>query len=70
MRTVILGAALGLALTLPLVGPAGAEPTPGGGSNFGLHVAEMAPDHPLGHGTLFGECISGLATLGECLHHP
>ena len=39
------------------------------GSTLGQHVSEMAPEHPLDHGALFGECVSELAITGECLHH-
>jgi hypothetical protein len=70
MRRIFLGAVLGLALALPLVGSAGAQPDPGGGPDFGRHVAEMAPAHPMDHGRDFGGCVSGLATTGECDHHP
>lgn len=70
MRTVVLGAALGLALALPIIGSAAAQPTPGGGPDFGRHVADIAPDHPIDHGRQFSECVSALATTGECSHHP
>ena len=45
-------------------------PTPSDGREFGRHVSGMAPEHPLEHGgAMFGECVSGLATTGDCPHH-
>ncbi|MBA4180568.1 MAG: hypothetical protein C0506_08280 [Anaerolinea sp.] len=63
------GTLLGLTLPLGLVAPAAAQPAPGGGPEFGQHVAEMAPDHPTDHGREFGRCVSELAKRGECGHH-
>ena len=39
------------------------------GREFGRHVSGMAPEHPIDHGALFGECVSVLAITGECPHH-
>lgn len=69
MRSLVLGSVLGLAIALPLVGSAAAQPAPGGGPAFGQHVSEMAPSHPIDHGRDFGGCVSALATAGECGHH-
>lgn len=38
------------------------------GLQVGEHVSSMAPEHPLLHGVLFGECVSELAITGECPH--
>lgn len=38
------------------------------GRQLGQHVSGMAPEHPLLHGRLFGECVSELAITGECPH--
>lgn len=42
---------------------------PTGGRAFGEHVSGMAPVHPRMHGRLFGNCVSQLATTGDCAHH-
>ncbi|MEW6688868.1 MAG: hypothetical protein AB1452_07215 [Pseudomonadota bacterium] len=39
------------------------------GRQFGEHVSSMAPEHPLLHGVLFGDCVSEMAIAGECPHH-
>lgn len=39
-----------------------------GGRQFGEHVSGMAPEHPLMHGALFGECMSQMAITGTCPH--
>ena len=39
-----------------------------GGRQFGEHVSGMAPEHPLMHGRLFGECVSEMAITGTCPH--
>jgi hypothetical protein len=68
---VVLLAVLAL-FALVLAVPAFAE-APGGGSDFGEHVSGMAVEgHPLptdrgGHGGQhFGDCVSDMATTGEC----
>lgn len=43
MRRVLFGGLLGLALSVPAIGIAAAAPAPGGGPEFGQHVADMAP---------------------------
>lgn len=69
MRRIVLAAVLGLALSVPTIGTAAAAPAPGGGPEFGQHVVEMAPAHPIDHGREFGQCVSELATTGTCSHH-
>ena len=69
MRRVLFGGLLGLALSVPAIGIAAAAPAPGGGPEFGQHVAGMAPAHPVDHGRDFGRCVSELATTGTCNHH-
>lgn len=58
----LLGATPALADGMPM-------PTPGGGPAFGLHVSGMAPEHPIAHGAMFGECVSSMASTGTCPHH-
>lgn len=36
---------------------------------FGVHVSDMAPQHPLESGTLFAECVSTMARGEDCPHH-
>lgn len=69
MRKAFVGAGFGLALSVLAVGTATAAPTPGGGPDFGQHVADMAPIHPVDHGREFGRCVSELASTGVCSHH-
>jgi hypothetical protein len=62
------GAIVTLALMLSTAPAAVASSaSPGGGPEFGRHVSEMAPEHPLKHGRHFGECVSGMAR-GQCPH--
>ncbi len=42
-----------------------AEPSPGGGPEFGRHVAAMAHEHA---GPDFGQCVSAMATGAGCPH--
>jgi len=42
---------------------------PMGGRAFGEHVSGMAPEHPIDHGRMFGECVSEMAITGSCPHH-
>lgn len=42
---------------------ASAGRTPG---TLGAHVSGVAPEHPLEHGTLFGECVAEMALTGSC----
>jgi len=69
MQRAFLGAMIGLAFSVLAIGTASAAPTPGGGPDFGHHVADMAPDHPVDHGRNFGQCVSQLASTGVCEHH-
>jgi hypothetical protein len=44
---------------------------PGGGNDFGQHVAGMAPEHAIAHGADFGACVSAMAQGLACPHtHP
>ncbi len=54
-----------------LFGPptAGADMPAPGGSEFGQHIASMAPGHPRDHGPMFGACVSAMATTDNCPHH-
>jgi hypothetical protein len=69
VKRLIAGAVLGTALSALAVGTAAAGPAPGGGPEFGWHVAEMAPEHPKDHGRHFGDCVSEMATSSVCDHH-
>ena len=69
MKRGLLGAVLGAALSVLAVGTAMAAPAPGGGPEFGQHVSDMAPSHPVDHGLGFGRCVSELASAGTCSHH-
>lgn len=69
MRKLLVGTLLGLTLPLALVGVASALPAPGGGAEFGQHVAAMAPEHPREHGSKFGACVSQMARGEVCSHH-
>jgi hypothetical protein len=42
--------------------------TPGGGNDFGQHVAGMAPEHAIAHGADFGACVSAMARGLPCPH--
>ena len=44
------------------------EAAPGGRSDFGQHVAGMAPEHAIAHGADFGACISAMARGLDCPH--
>ena len=52
----------------PQATPSQAAPTQNRGGQLGEHVSSHAPEHPIMHGVLFGECVSELATTGECSH--
>lgn len=52
----------------PQATPSRAVPTQNRGRQLGAHVSGMAPEHPILHGALFGECVSELATTDECHH--
>ncbi len=58
---------LGLAGAMTVWGsPANAHVAPG--PEFGRHLHEITPEHPLEHGGMFGECVATMATTGECPH--
>lgn len=69
-RTLIATIAAG-AIALAGIAQASAEEgvSPGGGPAFGQHVSGMAPEHPKGHGRMFGQCVSAMARTGQCPHH-
>ena len=48
-------------------GPATAGAAPVGG--LGEHVSSIAPEHPREDGAMFGQCVSTMATTGECPGH-
>ncbi len=69
LRRSLPGALLVVALTLGATPAAlASNVSPGQGPAFGEHVSHMAPECPIKHGRMFGECVSGMAT-GECPHH-
>jgi hypothetical protein len=69
LRRSLPGALLAVALTLAVTPAAlASNVSPGQGPAFGEHVSDMAPEHPIAHGRMFGECVSGMAT-GKCPHH-
>lgn len=58
-----------LALVAPLLAsaaPVAAHVVPG--PEFGAHVSEMAPEHAVAHGSMFGDCIATMATTSTCPH--
>jgi len=69
VKKLFMGTALGIGLAALAIGSAGAAPAPGGGPEFGLHVAEMTPEHPVEHGAMVGDCVSDMATTASCPHH-
>ena len=40
----------------------------GPGPEFGAHVSQMAPEHAIAHGSMFGQCVATMAR-GTCPHH-
>lgn len=44
------------------------SPTPNS-TEFGHHVASMAPEHPQMHGAMFGNMVSSMAQGESCPHH-
>jgi hypothetical protein len=68
MKRVLFG--FGLAFGLLLLGTASVSadtmPTPGDGSAFGQHVAAMSPANLGMTGSLFGGCVSSMASQGVC----
>ena len=72
IRRVVSVAALTVGLLVGAAVPALAEDVaPGGGDDFGQHVAGMAPEHAIAHGADFGACISAMAQGLACPHtHP
>lgn len=68
-RTALVTAVVAALLAIPTVASADMHPTPGAGPAFGRHVAQMAPEHARDHGALFGQCVSAMASTGECPHH-
>lgn len=60
-------AALGL-LSALLVGAAPVAAHVAPGAEFGAHVSQMAPEHAVAHGSMFGECIATMATTSTCPH--
>jgi hypothetical protein len=69
MNKILMG--FSLAVGLLLLGgtsvSADTMPTPGGGPNFGQHVAAMSPGNGgVMPGAAFGACISAMAELGLC----
>ncbi len=71
-RRLIGVAALTVALLVGAAVPASGENVaPGGGNDFGQHVAGMAPEHAVAHGADFGACVSAMARGLACPHtHP
>jgi hypothetical protein len=68
IRRMLAGATVVSALLLGAAPAAMASSAgPGEGPEFGTHVSDMAPAHPLLHGRHFGECVSGMAQ-GQCPH--
>jgi len=72
IRRVVGVAALTVGLVVGVAAPALAEDVaPGGGNDFGQHVAGMAPEHAIDHGADFGACVSVMARGLACPHtHP
>jgi hypothetical protein len=72
IRRVVGVAALTVGLLVGAATPALAEDVvPGGGNDFGRHVAGMAPEHAVAHGADFGACVSAMARGSDCPHaHP
>jgi hypothetical protein len=69
LRRVAGVAALTVALVVGAAVPGLAEEVaPGGGSDFGQHVAGMVPEHAIAHGADFGACVSAMAQGSECPH--
>jgi hypothetical protein len=68
-RSLVIAGILLLGLLASPVAARADMPAPGGGSDFGQHVASMTPDHPRDHGPMFGNCVSMLATTGSCQHN-
>ncbi len=61
----VLTAGLVLAAAAPGVAH---QAAPGGGSDFGQHVAGMVPEHAIAHGADFGACVSAMARGLACPH--
>ena len=71
MKGLVLGIALIAGTLVAGAAPALANPaSPGGGPAFGQHISGHAPEHPVLHGAMFGECVSMMAQGEGCSHHP
>lgn len=72
LRRVVGVALLTTGLVLGAAAPGIAQDVaPGGGNDFGQHVAGMAPEHAIAHGADFGACVSAMARRLDCPHtHP
>lgn len=72
MRRLVGVAVLTAGLVLGAAAPVLAhDVAPGGGNDFGQHVAGMAPEHAIAHGADFGACVSAMARGLDCPHaHP
>ena len=72
LRRLVGVAALTAALLVGTAAPGLAQDVaPGGGNDFGQHVAGMAPEHAIAHGADFGACVSAMARGLPCPHaHP
>ena len=69
LRRVVAVGVLSAGLVLAAAAPGVAhEVAPGGGNDFGQHVAGMAPEHAIAHGADFGACVSALARRLDCPH--
>ena len=69
MRRLVGVAALTAALLVGAAVPALAEDVaPGGGEEFGQHLASMTPEHAIAHGADFGACVSAMAQGLACPH--
>jgi hypothetical protein len=69
LRRVVAVGVLSAGLVLAAAAPGVAhEAAPGGGSDFGQHVAGTAPEHAIAHGVDFGACVSAMARGLVCPH--
>jgi hypothetical protein len=69
LRRVVGVAVMTVGLVLGVAAPGVAQDVaPGGGNDFGQHVADMAPEHAIAHGADFGACVSAMARGQECRH--
>jgi hypothetical protein len=69
VRRLVGVAALTVALLVGAAAPGfGQDVTPGGGNDFGQHVAGMAQSTPSPTGADFGACVSAMARGMACPH--